>query len=173
MTLERTEKEIAMKRVILTVSVLSVMFFGANIVQAGQPIMFTDSGSGQVFVGDCPDFEVWEDAAWEVAGKAYFNKDGELIRIKWHYTLEGGVFNLDAPENFLPYKNSVYTERFDVETGEDRVMGLWALVTVPGYGAIFMDMGLIILVGGDIVFEAGKHQWFNANVDELCEHLAE
>ena len=161
-----------MKRVILTVSVLSVMFFGVGVVQAGQPVMFTGSGSGQVFVGDCPDFEVWEDAAWEVAGKAYFNKDGELIRIKWHNTVEGGVFNLDAPENYLPYKNSVYTERYTIETDEDRFTGLWALITIPGYGSIFLDAGLVKFQDGGLVFQAGKHQWFDGNVEALCGHLA-
>jgi hypothetical protein len=35
-----------------------------------------------------------------------------------------------------------------------------------------MDVGLLILDGDfNIVFEAGKHQWWNANVDALCEHL--
>ena len=54
-----------------------------------------------------------------------------------------------------------------------RIAGLWALVTVPGEGAIFMDVGLIIFDLNGVVFEAGKHQWWDGNVDALCGHLAD
>ena len=163
-----------MKRVVLTLSVFSVMFFGASILEAVQPDMYTVSGSGIGWVGECGDFDVLEDVTYEIAVKDYFNNDGDWIKTKAHWTVEGVVFNADAPENYLPYKNSVYTEHYEVDTGETRVTGLWALVTVPGYGSIFMDVGLLIYdAGGNIIFEAGKHQWFNANVDALCDHLAE
>jgi hypothetical protein len=154
---------------------LSVLVIGAGILPAGQPDMYTFSGSGQVWIGDCPGFEVWEDAAWEVVGKDYYNKNGDFVRQKWHWTVEGFVFNLDAPDNKLHYKNSVYNEHYVAETNDSRYTGLWAVITVPGYGSIFMDVGLIVYNydTDTVTFEAGKHQWWNANVDALCEHLAE
>ena len=163
-----------MKRVATALAVFAILLFGATVLHAGKPITWTDSGGGDAPIGYCEDagFEVWESVTWEVKGKAFFNKDGEWIKTKWHWTLEGYVYNADAPENQLPYKNAVYNETYDVETGEDRISGLWALITIPGYGSIFMDVGLIVFDEDfNIIFEAGKHQWWYANVDALCEHL--
>lgn len=162
-----------MKRVVVILSVFSVVFLGVTTLQAGQPDKYTFSGGGQVWVGDCPGFEVWEDATWEAVEKDYYNKDGEWVKSKIHWTIEGYVFNFDFPDNRLYYKNSVYTEHYDVASDEDRYTGLWALLTVPGYGSIFIDVGVVTFSGGTIVFEAGKHQWWDSNVDALCEHLAE
>lgn len=164
-----------MKKCASLLSLFLVAFLGAGDLEAGQPDMYTFTGSSQGWVGDCADpaFEVWEYVLYEVKGKDYFNKNGEWVKTKWHWTVEGWIFNLDDPFNLaLPYKNSVYTEHYDVETDEDRFTGLWAVVTVPGYGSVFLDAGVVTFVGGEIVFEAGKHQWFDGNVDALCEHLA-
>lgn len=164
-----------MKRVTVTLLVFSIVFFGASILQAGKPDKFTVTGGGPGPIGYCADagFEVWEDVTWKAVVKNFYNKDGEFVRQQIHWTLEGVVFNYDDPEYYLPYKNSVYNETYDGETGEDKIAGLWALITVPGYGSIFMDVGLIIFDADfNIIFEAGKHQWWYANVDALCEHLA-
>ena len=159
-----------MKRTVVVISVLAMTMLIAGNVSADQPFTWTGGGSGTAYVGSCGDFDVYEDVSWELVGKAFFDTDGNWIRSKVRWKVEGRVFNVDAPENFLPYKNSSYNV---FNTPEDqRITGLWALVTVPGEGAIFMDVGLIRLDwDGNILFEAGKHQWWNANVDGLCDHL--
>jgi hypothetical protein len=117
--------------------------------------------------------EVWEDVTWEAKVKDFFDKAGEFISEQVHWVVEGVVYNADAPESYLSYKNSVNNKFMIGETGEDPVAGLWALITVPGYGSIFMDVGLLIFDADfNIVFEAGKHQWWAANVDGLCPFLA-
>ena len=165
-----------MKRVAVTLLVFSIVFFGASILQAGKPDKYTLSGGGQGYVGYCADadFEVWEDVTWKVTVKDYYNKDGEFIREKIHWTVEGVVFNYDNPDFSLPYKNSVYTEHYTAETNVSRFTGLVALVTLPGYGNIFIDVGVFAINwdDGTITFEAGKHQFWYGNVDALCEHLA-
>ena len=163
-----------MKRVAVTLLVFSIVFFGASILQAGKPDMYSFSGGGQALVGYCADFEVWEDVTFEVQGKDYYNKDGEFVKQKWHWTVEGVVYNGDHPEIYLPYKNSVYNEHYIAETDESRYTGLWALVTLPGYGNIFIDVGVSVYYweDGTYTLEAGKHQWWEGNVDALCEHLA-
>jgi hypothetical protein len=164
-----------MKRGTAALSVFAILFFGATVLQAGKPDKYTVSGGGAAWIGYCADagFEVWEDVTWKAVVKDFYNKDGDFVREQIHWTLEGVVYNAEAPENQLPYKNSVYNETYDDETGEDKTAGLWALITVPGYGSIFMDVGLIIFDADfNIIFEAGKHQWVYANIDALCEHLA-
>lgn len=164
-----------MKRVLMTLAVCSIVFLSASVAPAAKPVKFSSSGAGSGWIGDCPEgFEVWEAVSYEVNGKDYYNNDGEYLRSKAHWTVEGIVFNADSPDNYLPYQNSVYNEFFDGQTGEFRVAGLWALVTVPGFGSIFMDVGLIVFDADfNITFEAGKHQWWNSNVEELCAFLAD
>ncbi len=160
-----------MKRVVVALSVFSMVVLGTSVL-AVQPDMYSFSDSGQGFVGVCDaGFEVWEDVSWDVRVKDYFDKDGNWIRSKLHWTVEGKVYNFDNPDNYLPYKNAVYNV-FNYPESQ-RIAGLWALVTVPGEGAIFMDVGLIIFDANGVAFEAGKHQWWDGNVDALCGHLAD
>lgn len=163
-----------MRRRVAVLSVASVMLLGTGLLVAGQPDMYTFSGGASGYVGSCGGFEVWEDVTWVIEGKDYYNKNGEFIRQKWHWTVEGFVFNSEDSEIKLPYKNSVYNEHYSAETNESRYTGLWALVTLPGYGNIFIDVGVVVFNWGDGSFtlEAGKHQWWEANVEELCQFLA-
>jgi hypothetical protein len=164
-----------MRRVATTLAVLAILFLGTTVVNAGKPIMFTGTGGVQAPIGYCadPGFEVWEDVSWEVKIKVFFDKNGDPVRIQRHWSVEGIVYNFDDPTLFLPYKNSVYNEKYDFETEETKISGLWALVTVPGYGNVFIDVGLIIVDADfNVIFEAGKHQWWNANVEGLCQFLA-
>jgi len=166
-----------MKRMFLILGSITLVLIGAGSLSAGQPSMYTDSGSGIGLIGDCGDFEVWQDVAWAISGKFYFDKTGLLIvKIKERWRVEGFVYNASHPENYLPYKNSRYvvTELID-ELGniETHITGLWAMIVVPGYGPIFMDVGHIAWDPlGNVIFDAGKHQWWDANVDELCDFLA-
>ena len=159
-----------MKRVVVALSVFSMMVFGASTLSAVQPDMWTDSGGGIGFVGTCGDFDVYEEVTFDIVGKDYYDKDGNWIRTKAHWEVEGKVFNPDNGKS-LPYKNSVYNV-FNYPESQ-RIAGLWALVTVPGEGQIFVDVGLIIFDPTGVVFEAGKHQWWDGNVDALCGHLAD
>ncbi len=165
-----------MKRAAVGLTVASLVFFlGAGTAHAAKPMKISGNGGGQTPIGYCSEegFEVWEDVSWEFTGKVFFDKDGNPVRVHRHWSVEGEVFNFDDPDLSLEYKNVVYNEVWDLESGETRYTGLWALVTVPGYGAIFIDVGLILLDEDfNIIFEAGRHQWWHANVDALCGHLS-
>ena len=163
-----------MRNGLAVLSVASLILLGAGVLVAGQPDMYSFSNEGGGYVGSCGEFDVYEFASWTIDGKDYYNKDGEFVKQKWHWTVEGYVYNSEYPEIFLPYKNSVYNEHYSPETNESRFTGLWALVTVPGSGNIFIDVGVVIFNWDDGSFtaEAGKHQWREANVEELCEFLA-
>ena len=47
------------------------------------------------------------------------------------------------------------------------------MLTVPGYGQIFRDIGHIRAdaTGTIIIFEAGEHQWFHGDFDAVCAYL--
>jgi hypothetical protein len=164
-----------MRRRQLTLALASIGLFAAGILAAGQPVMYEFSGGGAGPIGDCGDFEVWEDVTFEVSGKEFYNKDGVLVKIKEDWFVEGVIFNVDDPDKYLPYQNSRYaqTAYFD-EAGDAEIhaTGLWALVVVPGYGSIFVDVGHIAFDPmGNRIFDAGQHNWFDGNVEEVCEFL--
>ena len=155
-----------MKPWVVTLTTLVMVLLGAGAVQAVPPDIYTLSGSGDGRVGYCDDFEVWEAVAWEVHAKDFYDRHGDWVRSIWQWSVEGLVFNYDEPDNYLPYTNIVYTEFYAADTGEDRITGLWALLTVPGSGVIFLDVGLVMLDPDfNVIWDAGKHQWWDANVD--------
>ena len=165
-----------MRKSALALSICAIMILGVSTLQAVPPLSFEATYSDVVgLVGYCEEqgFWVYEDVDIAVKGKAYFDKQGNFVKQRTHWTVEGVVFNGSAPEMALPYKNSAYTEHIDGDTMENRITGLFALVTVPGYGNLFIDVGVVVvdLEDGTIVFEAGKHQWFAGDVEALCEHL--
>ena len=62
----------------------------------------------------------------------------------------------------------------DVSTQQVTVTGLFAKVVLPGGGIILLDAGNIVNdPNGDIIFEAGKHQFTHAQLTELCTVLSE
>jgi hypothetical protein len=164
-----------MKKDFVMVSLCAVMLVGVSTLQAVPPQSFEGSGGGEAAIGYCEEqgFWVYESATWEAKGKNYFDKDGNWVKQRIHWSVEGFVFNASAPEMSLPYKNSVYTEHFDVEALESRMTGLWALVTLPGAGNIFIDVGILYFdwTDGSFTYGGGQHQWWDANVEELCAYL--
>jgi len=47
------------------------------------------------------------------------------------------------------------------------------MIILPGYGQIFRDVGTISydFSTGEILFEAGEHEWFNEDFDAVCDYL--
>lgn len=164
-----------MRKGFLALSICTIMILGASMLQAVPPLSFEGSFSAVGLVGYCEDqgFWVYEDVDIFYQGKNYFDKQGNLVKQRIHNTVEGVVFNESAPEMTLPYKNVAYTDHYDAETDEVRITGLFALVTIPGYGNIFIDVGVVVYDydTGTVTFEAGKHQWWDGNVEAMCELL--
>ena len=51
--------------------------------------------------------------------------------------------------------------------------GVVVRLTVPGDGAVFLDIGRIVTDRqGNLYFEAGPHQYFYGDFAALCEALA-
>jgi len=124
-------------------------------------------------VGECEDGSaILEDSTIQLTDRLYFDKDGDLTRIRVHGAIvEGRVYN-ETSGNELPvfghFNFTIYPE--------DGVLvqtGLTARVNVPGAGHVLLDAGRFILQFEpfEVLWEAGPHQHLNGEVDELCEAL--
>ena len=103
----------------------------------------------------------------------FFDKDGNPTRYWERQKLIGGLAEVGNTTNFLPYNTLSLTYKVDLITGDEIVTGVWALVTVPGYGQIFKDVGRIVFdFDGNVTFEAGEHEYFNDEFDAVCMFLA-
>ena len=62
----------------------------------------------------------------------------------------------------------------DVVEGQLKVGGVVFRITVPGSGAIFLDVGRFIIDLDDdsLVFLAGQHQFLEGDLDGLCAALS-
>ena len=70
-----------------------------------------------------------------------------------------------------PFHNNVL---IDPQTRFGANAGVIFKVTVPGAGAVFLDVGRLVTnqAGTEITFQAGPHQFFDGNLGGLCAALA-
>ena len=164
----------------LVVTLLVLM--GAGAAWAAPPVQGTAS-----FLFDCclPDFfcplncgdefepfYICETADIDFKYKYFFNKDGDEIRYWEQQKLIGGWYEVADPDNFLPYIPLSLTYKYDFITLEEVFTGVFALITVPGYGQIFKDVGRIAWdADGEVIFEAGEHQYWNEDYEALCGYM--
>ena len=173
-----------MKRAYLLVVLITGLVFGAGATTWAAPpeqgTAFFSFDCCQSFGGFCPlncgtelePFLICETADIDIKYKYFFNKDGETIRYWEHNKLIGGWYEVNDPDNFLPYIPLSLTYKFDYITLEEVYTGVFALITVPGYGQIFKDVGRIAWDGdGEVIFEAGEHQYFNDDTEALCNYM--
>ena len=168
-----------MKQVYLVVKAFAVLLLVTSTAWAMRPIAGTDlidfdGCDPEVFpIYDCGnDFYLCEEAIIDINWKLFFDKDGNENRYWETQKLVGSIYELGNPNNFVPYTPLSLTYKFDFLTGDEIVTGVWALITVPGYGQIFKDVGRTVFdFDGNITFEAGEHECFNAEWDAVCAHL--
>jgi len=64
-----------------------------------------------------------------------------------------------------------------IEYGEDLrlELGLRNAYTVPGTGVVLLDAGRVVidLATGDVLFEAGQHQFLEGDADAFCNYFAD
>lgn len=149
----------------------------AGRVQAeSQPVVIgpeRETGLEEGFV-DCGAFVVDDRFDLTFTLRLFFDKAGNLVK---------GVEQVSGTDTFINastgkeltgrFHNNVIID-FTVDPPLGANVGVIYKVTVPGAGAVFLDVGRIVTdQSGDIVaFQAGPHQFFDGDVDGLCAALA-
>jgi hypothetical protein len=115
---------------------------------------------------DCGAFKVDDHYVLDFSRKLYFDKDGTLIKT---IVDESGT---DTLVNRTTGKS--YTGRFhntlliDPTTRTRAAVGIIVKITVPGSGAVLLDVGRFVTDSTGITFQAGPHQAIGADFAGLC-----
>ena len=156
----------------LTVAVLAFMS-AANAAKPDTmrlgPLQFDDE------LGDCGDFVVrfnyWLDALLTF----YYDDNGNVVRVTRKLFLENGgaiYYNAADPSYWLPGApgaREISTFKFE---GTSTITANVFRVTLPGHGAIFLNAGRIIITENrDVLFQAGRMDYWNEGYDALCAAL--
>jgi hypothetical protein len=136
------------------------------------PERFSGTDQGNEPIADCGTFQVWDEFTLNFSGTLHFDKDGNPIRAVEHIF---GVDRLYNPENgkSLAPESFNQGETVDIVEGQALINGIVFRITVPGAGAVFLDVGRVILDFDEgILFLAGQHQFFEGDLEGLCAALS-
>jgi len=166
-------------------AIVAVLALAPATASAAQPEFYTrydDVTIDDPFLTPACGFPVVAHFEGAVKGRNFYDKEGNLVRSFETYShrylptftnpATGTSFTSSAPAVFRYEYHEDGTFTFTVT-------GLQDNITVPGEGSMFRDAGKIVIEGGDITFEAGRHDEFRLfvlgetqQVQELCEALA-
>ena len=147
----------------------------ARAPAAGKPIVIgpeTDEGTTKGLI-DCGDFLVDDRFELTFTLRLYSDKNGDLVKgveqVSGTDTFINATTGKEIPTRF--HNNVLIDFTTDPPLGANA--GIVYKVTVPGAGAVFLDVGRIVTdqSGEIIAFEAGPHQFFDGDVDGLCAAL--
>jgi hypothetical protein len=136
----------------------------------GKPLFLDFHEESTDVFADCGAFQVLDAFQGDVKLTAMFDETGnvDMIIVDFHGT--------DTFINSITDKS--FTERFhnkvlhDFEKDRLAEVGVFYHLTVPGEGAVLLDIGRIVIDPPNIAFEAGPHQYFDGDFAGLCAALA-
>jgi hypothetical protein len=172
-------KEVVLMRriLLLLMTVAAMVATMAASAAATKPVVEEplDPIEGDMEVADCNEvgvgkFHVRDDFVFTFTAKLFFDENGELIMIVEQIRGTDTFYSPETGKQFTSrFQN---TEHIDPAADTDAVTGVISLLTVPGSGAVLLDVGRIVFEGGDVTFDAGPHQVVGGDVEGLCEALA-
>ena len=158
------------KLAVLAVGVLVVLGLTPQ-AWAVEPLKVSGTRSGNQLLVDCGTFEIWDEFELNFEGTLHFDRLGNVVRIVEHIW---GVDRLYNPENGASISGSFNQgEIVQPLEGEVAVNGIIFRISVPGAGAVFLDLGRFVFTfDGGLVFAAGQHDFFAGDIAGLCDALA-
>jgi hypothetical protein len=169
------EKEVVlMGRILLVLMTVAAMVATmAASAAATKPVVDEGTITGTAEVGNCGNFQVLDDFVLNFSAKLFFDENGELVRVVEQIRGTDTFINSDTGKEFTSrFQN---TEHIDLTAEPVRaVTGVQGLLTVPGSGAVLLDVGRIVtnLETDEVTFQAGPHQLVEGDLAGLCEALA-
>jgi hypothetical protein len=156
----------------LSLVLASLMAFTSfSVASADGPIIIGPSHyEGSDVLADCGSFQVLDVYDLNQTEKAYFNKEGNLVKViieAW------GTDTLTNSVTGKAYAGSFHNSSlidFSTTPRRSAIMGVIYRVTVPGVGVVFLDVGRVVFERGTgIVFQAGPHQLFDGDFEALWQ----
>ena len=165
-------KSIRSSRLLLVGMVVLVIVMPAGAVYAKPPDKLVLELAWDQPFWDCGDFLIYEKSDVRLVVMSFYDGDGNFRGGMDHWSLDGGLYRYPDEDSFLPYvpahEKAIYNE-FGEPTA---VVGLFAKVIIPGEGPIFHDVGRVEFDSDfNLIFSAGRHDFWEGNGDALCEAL--
>ena len=148
-------------------------FAGAPVASASPPVFegpFTDAG--EVVLADCGDFLVLDRYAMTFRVTRYFDRDGTEVRVIEHVD---GTDTLVNSVTGAAYTSTLHSAAIiDPQAHRAAFTGVILRLTIPGAGAVLLDVGRVVVDReGNVYFEAGPHQFYGGgDFAGLCAALA-
>jgi hypothetical protein len=129
---------------------------------------------GNALLAECGTFQVLDSYQGELFITAFLDKDGfpqsAIVDFHGTDTFHNSVTGKSFTESF-------HNKEFDQLNGDlqpDQVtkVGVGVRLTIPGEGAIVLEVGRVVERPGSIDFAAGPHQLLDGDVAGLCAALA-
>jgi hypothetical protein len=146
-------------------------------VQAGRKPLFEEPvhDEGTAFVVDCGGFEIHDEYVLDFAIKWFKDRDGVEFRGIEKVSGTDTLFNALTGKRLAtePFRNIVHID-LTTDPPMGATTGFVFRITVPGVGAVFLDVGRIVTnqAGNIIAFQAGRHQFYDGEFEGLCAALA-
>jgi hypothetical protein len=152
-----------MKKLMFLVAVLGAALGFAATASAGAPGVFTVPISDSFVDTDICGAAL--PVTTTISGAIRFTTfaDGSQIR--------HGDITVTLAANEKTVTNDQHFNVFVTETTRT-VVGAVVTYNVPGYGTLQLDAGRLVLGPDGVLFEAGPHEGFNADVAGLCSYLS-
>lgn len=120
-------------------------------------------------------FWVLADATFNFKQTSFFDKDGNLLRIRFRWTAEDIVYknSLDKSKQLIPEPLWGANRWIDVKTGEMVQTGAYTRITAPGWGPLYVGFGRLIFSGdGTLTFYAGQSSEVDGDFAKFCAYMA-
>jgi hypothetical protein len=130
------------------------------------------------FIASCSpfgyEFDILYDGSITFQDTLFFDKDGNLDRIRGKFRVNGGIYkNSTDYSRFIDLDPGWGASRWiDWKTGEFVQAGAYTKVTVPGYGKVAMGVGRLSVSAGGVVTYSGQADFVEGDLALLCSILA-
>jgi hypothetical protein len=164
-----------------------IMEAGLDAAVTGEPDLSNKGGHGTItlysvsgrmltlnfdvtasFDFDCPNVDLSETFTFHDTAILSFRADGSIRRVDDHITYSGVITNNDTGATYRDPGHSL--DRYNVDTGVSRTVGLIYNITIPGQGVVALDAGYLSFDAFGNVTIHGPHEVFDGL--DLCEVLA-
>jgi hypothetical protein len=165
-----------MKRHILLSMIVAAMMAAmmASSAAASKPVVEEYHDANTIPIWNCGDFQILDQYVLDGTLRYFYDKEGKLEKIVKVFSGTDTFINSKTGKE-IPTTTIHNSVMYDPETDLYAVNGVTFRVTVPGSGAVFLNIGRFVANEDltNVTFEAGPLQFFDGDVEGLCNALRE